>query len=575
VDIVTRRPRARSANEVVVSLVSSSLTSAQPQLPGGLSVLASGRVTYIDKFLQLRYSDSWLRDRDIPLYGFVDGVVTAERAWANGTRLQLTAFGTRDQIEPVSEKRTGYRPYGWGEWLLGASVGRAVGLFGWDFRVSLGRGTSRYDSGSDPQPPDLPSPFDDRSRLATSHERLSAAGRLAWQRERWAGSAAVTYDRWGTEQSWRNSRFLANDDAPFRFAGEAALDAVSTVTTVTLAPRGRVSAGAHARLWLTDGRLWPAPGAWLSARITPSLGAQFALERRFQFDAELAEPVLGVGRAPVFLLGTPREARAAGIQLAWTGVPRRAARGDSTAARHALADAGPLQLRGQAFLKTYARGTRLRPRPFEPFLDLADTNPPPEFPNFIRERGRSYGVMLSGRLQPRRRLFIEGGYTYQRALEDFEGILSPTAWDAPHQTSGFASFLLSRKWSLNVSGQARSGLPQTGVARRIVKPLPEYGFSGAHGFVQRWVPGARHGVQLPPYYRLDAGVRRTSSEGRVAWTFNFQLLNLLFKRNATSYDWGAYFCRADPECAALPGAPEPIESFSLPIVPSFGFEFRW
>ncbi|MDQ3951029.1 MAG: TonB-dependent receptor, partial [Gemmatimonadota bacterium] len=566
VDITTRRPRARSANEVVVSLVSSSITSAQPQLPGGFALLASGRVTYLDKFLRLRYSEEWLRDEGVPLYGFVDGVVTAERAWANGTRLQLTGFGTRDQIDLAGDQPTGFRPYGWGEWLLGASIGRAVGTVAWDVRASLGRGIARYDSGLDRQPGQPVPEFEPRQQLGTSHDRVSAMGRVAWQRERWAATAGLTFDSWRGEQSWRGTEFLVHPDAPFRFAGSDGLDAASAVATVALAPRARVSAGAHTRLWLANGRLWPAPGAWLGARITPSLSAQLALERRFQFEAELAEPVLGIGRAPVFLLDVPREARVAGLQLAWTGAPRRPASEDSSAAEHALSDAGPLQLRVQAFFKQYTRGTRLPERPILTAFAPLDTNPPSGFPNFARGDGRSYGVMIGGRLQPHRRLFVEGGYTYQRALEEVDGVLSPTAWDAPHQVSSFASFLLSRKWTLNVSGQARSGLPQTGVARRIVVPI----LGG--GFTDRYVPGPRNGVQLPPYYRLDLGVRRTSSEGRVAWTFNFQLLNLFFKRNATAYNWPAYFCSIDPEdsCGRAFGLPEPIESFSLPIVPSFG-----
>jgi hypothetical protein len=345
VDITTRRPRARSANEVVVSLVSSSLTSAQPHLPSGLSLLASGRVTYLDKFLRLRYSEEWLRDEGIPLYGFVDGVVTAERAWGNGTRLQLTGFGTRDQIDLAGERPTGFRPYGWGEWLLGASLGRPFGTVGWDLRLSLGRGTARYDSGVDRQPGQPVPEFEARSQLGTSHDRLSVGARLGWQRERWAATAGLTFDRWRAEQSWRGTEFIASDDAPFQFAGSDALDAASAVATVAIAPRGRVSAGAHTRLWLANGRLWPAPGAWLGARITPSVSAQFALERRFQFEAELAEPVLGIGRAPVFLLDVPREARVAGLQLAWTGVRRHRASGDSSAPEHSLIDAGPLRAR--------------------------------------------------------------------------------------------------------------------------------------------------------------------------------------------------------------------------------------
>jgi hypothetical protein len=572
VDITTRRPRAQSANEAVVSLVSSSLTTAQPKLPGGISLLASGRVTYLDKFLKVRYGERWLQANDIPLYGFVDGVATLERAWDNGTRLQLTGFRTRDQVDFPGDQPTGFQPYGWGEWLVGASLARATGTIGWDVRMSFGRGSARYDSGLNGQPGVDPV-FDPRTRLSTLHDRFSGGARVAWQRERWAATTALTLDRWRADQSWRGPNLIYNDDVPFQFAGADALNGVSAIGTAIFAPRGRLSAGGHARLWLVDGRLFPAPGAWLSARISRSLSAQVAVERRFQFEAELGEPQFGIGRAPVFLLRTPREARSAGVQLAWTGMPKRnaPARGDSTTSEHALAETGPLQLRAQAFIKDYATGVRLPDRPINPFYVAPDTSAPAQFPNFVRDRGRSYGFMIGGRVQPHRRLFAEGGYTYQRALEEVDGVLSPTAWDAPHQVSGFASVLLTRKWTINASGQARSGLPQTGIGRRLIMPRPQFGPT------QRWLPGDRNGVQLPAYYRLDAGVRRTSSDGRVAWTFNFQLLNLLFKRNATAYRWPEYFCAVDPAQSCGLGAweDEGIEVFSLPIVPSFGFEFRW
>jgi hypothetical protein len=570
VDITTRRPRAQSANEAVVSLVSSSLTTAQPKLPGGISLLASGRVTYLDKFLKVRYGERWLQDNDIPLYGFVDGVATLERGWENGTRLQLTGFRTRDQIDFPGDRPTGFQPYGWGEWLLGASFGRTSGTMGWDLRLSFGRGSARYDSGLDGQPGVDPI-FDLRTRLSTLHERLSSGARVAWQRERWAATAGLTFDRWRADQGWRGPDLIYNEDIPFQFAGADALTGVSAIGTAILAPHGRFSAGGHARIWLVDGRLFPAPGAWASARITRSLSAQLAIERRFQFEAELGEPQFGIGRAPVFLLREPREARSAGVQLSWTGLARRSELRDSTSGKHTVAETGPLQLRAQAFVKEYAAGVRLPDQPIRGVYIPPDTTAPVAFPNFVRDGGRSYGFMIGGRLQPHRRVFVEGGYTYQRALEEVAGILSPTAWDAPHQVSGFASLLMSRKWTLNASGQARSGLPQTGIARRLVFPRPEFGPA------QRWTPGPRNGVQLPAYYRLDAGVRRTSSDGRVAWTFNFQLLNLLFKRNATAYNWAGYFCAMDPtqSCGPQYGEVEPIESFSLPIVPSFGFEFRW
>jgi len=565
VDLVTRRPRARSVNESIVSLVASSLTTTQPALPGGLSLLASGRVTYLDKYLRLRYSGSDLaRHPDIPLYGFVDGILAVDRTWPGGTQLQVTGFATRDQVDFFGDKRTGYRPYGWGEWLLGASLRRTDGPRTASARLSLGRGSARYDSGAeDPQQVAFYPGFPLRSQLATLHERLSAEGRMTWQSARWTAAGALTLDRWRADQSWLGTDALARQDVPLRYNGGDALTAVGAVAQATFAPRPRLTVGAQARLWVVDDRVLPAPGAWLSARLTPTLSAQLAVERRLQFDSELAEPKMGIGRAPVFLLRTPREAHVAGLSLDWAPAAR-----DSASNRRAASGDAPLRLRAQAFAKDYRRRTFL---PEGPLFGLRDTIAPPGFPQFLREGGRSYGLMIGGRVQPHRRLLVEGAYTYQRALEEVEGVLAPTAWDAPHQGAGVVSLLVPGKLIVNLAAQGRSGVAVTGVARRIMVPNVDGGFR------ERYIDGPRNGVNLPPYFRADAGLRRTWT-GRVEWTLSLQFINVIYRQNPTGIAWLPYFCSKDPARSCdRPGFGdfEPFDTQSLPIIPSLGFEVRW
>ncbi|HEU5174212.1 MAG TPA: hypothetical protein VFT96_05610, partial [Gemmatimonadaceae bacterium] len=139
-------------------------------------------------------------------------------------------------------------------------------------------------------------------------------------------------------------------------------------------------------------------------------------------------------------------------------------------------------------------------------------------------------------------------------------------WDAPHQGAGLASLLLGR-WTLNAAGQLRSGLAVTGVRMRLIDVYP------GGGFGQRYVmDSTRNTVRLPPYARVDLGLRRTWGEKR-EWTFAFQLQNVFFRWNASGYDWPEYF---DARRRGRAGAAdEAFERISLPIIPSLGLEVRW
>lgn len=85
----------------------------------------------------------------------------------------------------------------------------------------------------------------------------------------------------------------------------------------------------------------------------------------------------------------------------------------------------------------------------------------------------------------------------------------------------------------------------------------------------RYILGERNSVRVPPYHRLDLGVRR---EGRL-WgadvTVFFQVLNLLFRENAIDYDWLQHFRGVSS------GHRSGSVRAGLPILSSVGVEARW
>lgn len=540
IDLTTARPPARHAGEASASLIASSLTTQQPVLPFGMSGLGSVRVTYLDKLARKALSGRTLAET--PLYGFVDGVLSLERQWQSGPRLQLTGFGTHDQVSYVNARGPGYRPYGWNEWMLGASLGGGSESTSWSMRASLDRGDARFgrDSGF----------LASRFHAASDHASMGVL--VTSRRTGWEGRFGATIDHRRVAQGWiRPSEVLLGEAAPVEFEGNATRTTGALTGSSLFHPRPTWDAGVSARLWLTGSVPTLAPAVWLVASVRPAVSLETSVQRRLQYETDLGEPIEGIGRPPLFLLDAPREAWDFSIGTSWSP-PRRPGQ----------------QLRAQLFFKRYGGQVRVATEERVSF-GVVDTVPLLPFPQFRRERGRSYGATLSGTLQAGSVVILQGAYTYQRAFASEGGTLVPMVWDAPHQGSGLVFMRLSADWSLTIAAQARSGLVTTGIIARVLEPAP----SGGSTVGQRFIPGAPNSLRLPPFYRVDVGARRRWDLGRVELDLVMQVVNALAHRNVTGYDWPQLFCNRDHRigCDTHDGT---IAS-SLPLIPSVGFELRW
>jgi hypothetical protein len=196
---------------------------------------------------------------------------------------------------------------------------------------------------------------------------------------------------------------------------------------------------------------------------------------------------------------------------------------------------------------------------------LSDSLPDP-FPTFRRVLGRSFGVAIDGQLTRSDATAVQANYTFQRATERVGDVWSPTGFDTPHSLSVFASQQLG--WHLRLTGvfAAHSGVAITPPEARLLVPASDFG----GGFVSRYIIGARNSVRVPPFDRLDLGLRRTWNARGAEWSASFQALNVLYHRNQLDFDWFSYFCNQAARCR-----PEDTGRSGLPILPSIGLEVRW
>jgi hypothetical protein len=537
IDMETRRPTAAGGAEVVASLLSSSATFSRRLGPGGVDVLASGRVTYLDKLVELLAPEGRIGGDEIPLVGYHDGLLRLGRSWSGGWRTELIGFTTRDVFRAtLADRDLAPPPLRWGESMLGARVTRGSADRELTARAALNRSSTRMEA----------TEFREEY-VRTDREWASAAVEFVRRGGRWQAGGGAALDRRTLENAWFTSGIvhqIFSPNTPWEYTGgERQTEAAVFGELERDLGRG-LQASLGARVTGVAGAWHPAPRAVVAYTPAEGLTVEAALGRRLQFDAELEEPIEGNITPPRFLLQEPRIADVAALAGTW----RRGGAGPG----------GTGSLRAEAFWKRYTGRTLLRER--DRWEEL-----PAGFPDFTRTHGYSRGIAMSGQWSWAASRIVQGSYTFQQVREHVDGAYHPTPWDAPHDLSLFGSTPVRRGWVLNAAYAGRSGRAITPVEARVFVPGAEL-----HSQMDaRYIRGPRNSVRVAPYHRLDLGVRRSWTAGGAEWTAFGQILNVLFRENPIDYDWHQYFSELERGERPRSGRP------GLPILPTVGVEVTW
>lgn len=549
IDLTSRRPAEEREVEGVLSLLSSGVTVNEPAGPLGIDVLASGRITYLDRIAPLVSSD-------LPRMGFYEALLRLGRSWGDA-RVEAIAFRSADRfVDAELDSLPGYEPLRWGESLVGVRLDWRAGGWSLAARGSLDRAFVYLDERNVVVP----------VQLDENGEPIDPpvyAGNVVDSRRDWASAAvtiAYTTPRWRLEgglggdhrrnRQWWIARGLTDEifspNMPGLYDGEEEWSALSAFGAASLQPFERWSATVGARVW-SAGDVYVAPRAIVEFRPGGGWTIEAAYDRRYQWDAQLEEPVEGSLSPPLFLLEEPRTADvvAGSIRLAAIDLP-----GALTA-----------DFEVQPFWKKYRDRTLLAARPPGVARDTAW----PGFPAFDRIRGRSVGVAVGGKIGVAGVALAQASYTYQRVREWIDGRAYPTSWDAPHTLAVFGSVPIGRGWTLNVAYQAHSGRATTPVLARIHAPPADL----SHLLGVRYLRGERNSIRVPPYHRVDLGLRRAGTLWGAESTFAIQVLNLFARANPIDYNWSEYYSWLTSSNVHRPSR------YGLPILPSIGLELRW
>jgi hypothetical protein len=523
------RRSAVPVTEGVLGLLSSGATTVRPEMLGGVTLLASGRVTYLDKIIRLLSPRATFGGDELTLLGYHDFLLRADKAWNQGS-VEAINFSTED----ARGSSGSHRPYIWGETLWGVKAERAAGNWHFDARASLNRAAA-----------DLPPDERTLQQIRLRSDWTSAEVRVSHVSQDWMTTLGFGLDARRTEQSWADLQegFFSPHAGP-QFAGgqRQTLPALFGEISKSLTASLRATAGAH--MTRSSGQTFISPRGLLEWSFAGNHQLAFSLERRHQFDTELEEPSEGSGRQPLFLLARPRIADVAAISLA--NPPK-------TASDWQLV----------AFAKRYKDRTSLTGEHHnEPISDTST------FPQFERIPGYSVGVTMTMTHRLGARSLVQTAYTYQRTREKIGGVYSPTDWDAPHALNVFVTAPISTHWSLNVASQWHSGAAITPPIERVLAPDPRLPLEPS--LSNRFIFGSRNSARLPAYRRTDIGLRKEWKKGKADLAFSVQAINVLAHTNPLAIDPLSFFCGPTSRCTVA----EPSRS-GLPILPSIGFEIKW
>ena len=154
------------------------------------------------------------------------------------------------------------------------------------------------------------------------------------------------------------------------------------------------------------------------------------------------------------------------------------------------------------------------------------------------------------------------GYTFgwtRRTFPDIDGGRTfPPKYDRRHDVSLTATYRLAR-WTWTANFVYGTGQAFTPAAARYTLRNP-----ASDRPVDRLLAAQRNTARLLPYHRLDIGMRRTFGLFGADVDFYVQIFNAYNRRN----EW---FVQYDPEDPTE----QPLVVKMLPIVPTFGFDFRF
>lgn len=542
IDLSSRRIPAKSESELLVGLLSAGVTTVRP-LPGGFDVLGSVRTTYLDNLIESLGGQVRVQGDELTLLGYRDGLLRIGKTLSERMRAEALFFSTADNRRTAGVSSSDSPPYTWGESLWGLRLDHRGANWMMTARGSFNRARADMKRGQPTQV--VPNPEHVRLRRDWMSSSLDVT-RVS-QRTSLRVGAGLDVRRSKQEWEWRGSALLPSR-APRRFSGAESQALPSLFAEAAHRSRSNLSFTAGIRASYLDGRAFAAPSAVVGKAISRAMNLEFALERRYQFIAELEEPEEGTGNQPLFLLGAPRVADVAAVSLSSPSAVDGKSRQPTWNA--------------VAFAKRYRDRTNLVGDPRR-YMDSTGRLPD-IFPDFARVPGRSYGAALSATHAVRSAALFQASYTFQRATERLDGVDSPVAWDAPHALSLFGSLQLRKKWTVNAVFQAKSGPVATPLETRVLVGMPT-------GILEsRYLPGKRNSARLSSYQRLDAAVRRRWRGKGAEWALSLQVVNLLRRTNALTYNWSSYFCVQSGECESMSPARR-----GLPVIPSLMFEIRW
>ena len=150
------------------------------------------------------------------------------------------------------------------------------------------------------------------------------------------------------------------------------------------------------------------------------------------------------------------------------------------------------------------------------------------------------------------------GWTRRKFPEIDEGRSFPPKYDRRHDVSMTGKYR-SGGWTWTANFVYGTGQAYTPAGARYTLRDPASGRP-----VDRLLAARRNSARLLPYHRLDAGVRRAVGIFGAEAEFYLQIFNLYNRRN----EW---FIQYDPEDSEQ----EPTVVRMLPVLPTFGFDFRF